>query len=36
MITPTFPRARSPDEPGTGILHAGIREGAIGQPAVML
>jgi hypothetical protein len=35
MITPILLRARSLDEPGSGILHAGISEGAVGQPAVL-
>jgi hypothetical protein len=34
MITQTLLRARSPDETGTGISHAGISEGATGQRAV--
>jgi hypothetical protein len=35
MITPTLLRARSLDEPGAGIPHAGISEGAVGKPAVL-
>ena len=35
MITPTLLRARSHYEPGAGIAHAGISEGAVGQPAVL-
>jgi len=35
MITPTLLRARSLDEPGAGIPHAGISEGAVGQLAVL-
>jgi len=35
MITPNLPRARSLDEPGAGIPHAGISEGAVGQPALL-
>ena len=30
---PTLLRARSLDEPGAGILHAGISEGAVGKQA---
>jgi len=36
MITPTLLRARPRDEPGAGLPHAGISEGAVGQPAVLL
>jgi hypothetical protein len=35
MITPTLLRARSPDQPGAGIPHDGISEGADGKPAVL-
>jgi hypothetical protein len=35
MITPTLLRARSLDEPSSGMPHAGISEGAVGQPAVL-
>ena len=35
MITQTILRARSSDEPGAGIPHAGISEGAIGKPVVL-
>jgi hypothetical protein len=33
MIAATLLRACSPDEPGSGIPHAGIRERAVGRPA---
>jgi hypothetical protein len=33
MITPTLLPAHSRDEPGAGIPHAGISEGAVGNPA---
>ena len=36
MITPTLLRARSLDELGAGIRHAGISEGVAGKPAVLL
>jgi hypothetical protein len=35
MITPTLLRARSLDEPGSGIPHAGIREGAVEKLVVL-
>jgi hypothetical protein len=35
MFTPTLLRARSLDEPGVGILHVGISEGVVGQPAAL-
>ena len=35
MITPILLRARSLDEPCAGIPHAGIGEGAAGQPTVL-
>jgi hypothetical protein len=35
VITPILLRARSLDEPGAGIPHAGIWEGTVGQPAVL-
>lgn len=35
MTFPALPRARSLDEPGAGIPHAGISQGAVGQPAVL-
>jgi len=35
MITPILLRARDLDEPGAGIPHAGICEGAVGQPAIL-
>jgi hypothetical protein len=35
MITPALLRARSLDEPGAGILNAGISEGAVGKPALL-
>jgi hypothetical protein len=35
MFTPTILRARSLDEPGVEIPHAGIGEGAAGQPTVL-
>lgn len=34
-IIPSPLRARSLDEPGAGIPHAGISEGPVGQPAVL-
>jgi len=33
MMTPIVLRARSLNEPGAGIPHAGISEGAVGKPA---
>jgi hypothetical protein len=35
MITPTLLHARSLYEPSAEILHAGISEGATGQPAIL-
>jgi hypothetical protein len=35
MITPALLRARSLDEPGPGLPHAGISEGAAGKAAVL-
>ena len=35
MFTPTLLRARSLDEPGAGIPHPGVSEGAVGQLAVL-
>ena len=35
MITSAYLRARSLDEPGAGIQHAGISEEAVGQPAFL-
>ena len=35
MIIPGQLRARSLDEPGAGIPHAGICEGPAGQPTVL-
>jgi hypothetical protein len=35
MITPTLLRARSLDETGAGIPHAGISEGAPGKSPVL-
>jgi hypothetical protein len=35
MITPTLLRARSLDEPGAVILHAGISDGVVGKSALL-
>ena len=35
FVSRSSPRARPPDEPGAGILHAGICEGTAGQPAAL-
>jgi hypothetical protein len=35
MITPTLLRARFFNEPGAGILHAGISDGVVGKPALL-
>jgi hypothetical protein len=35
MITPTLPPACSFDELGAGMPHAGICQGAVGQPVVL-
>jgi len=35
MITPISLRARFRDEPGAGIPHAGISEGAVGLSALL-